>query len=40
MSFKLKPIVFMNQNVKEWQIEEAMIMCYNCLLYTSDAADE
>lgn len=35
MTFKLKPIVFLNQNVKEWQIEEAMIMCYNNISFST-----
>jgi len=32
---KLKPIVFMNQNVKEWQLEEAMKMCYNNISFST-----
>jgi hypothetical protein len=32
---KLKPIVFINQNVKEWQLEEAMKMCYNNISFST-----
>jgi len=35
MSFKLKPIVFLNQKVKEWQIEEAMVMCFNNISFST-----
>lgn len=32
---KLKPITFINQNVKEWQLEEAMKMCYNNISFST-----
>ncbi len=32
---KLKPIAFINQNVKEWQLEEAMKMCYNNISFST-----
>lgn len=32
---KLKPIVFTTQNVKEWQLEEAMKMCYNNISFST-----
>ena len=32
---KLNTIVFMNQNVKEWQLEESMKMCYNTVSFST-----
>lgn len=32
---KLKQIVFMNQNVKEWQLEEAIKMCFNNISFST-----
>jgi len=32
---KLKPIVFMNQNVKEWQLEQTMQICYNTICFST-----
>ena len=32
---KLRPIVFINQSVKEWQLEEAMKMCYNTISFST-----
>ena len=32
---QLKPVVFINQNVKEWQLEESMRMCYNTVSFST-----